>query len=215
MIADTIPEGTAIGALQGTFGNVVPSLRILLQTGKVPAFRVHLLNGPCWRNKNCEKGEPRPSDLKAIRRRTKGIKRLIREFPNVECYLSPVLEHDVSRRKLVSRWFEVIHREAPTCILVSSANTGINPKGILRERHGNSARGDVISNDGESIFDIKARSGYTGGRRLTLAWIPAANLRPDNETRFIPPSRRPDTRRLTRDDVERMLSLVLLYKIAT
>lgn len=190
MVAKTLEQGQAIGVLAGTFGPTIKPLRRLLVTGKVPAFRAHLINGTCWRNRVCEAGEPRPNNIKAIRKRAKEYADLQAEFPNVKCFLSPVLEHDEKDKGLVLSWVRAIHDAAPQCEVVISAFSGWVPPGVLVERHGNDAKGDIISNDGESLFDSNSPKYRTGGRIMVLGWINRYNLRVTGEKTFTPPSKR-------------------------
>lgn len=197
MIAANIEPGTALGVLQGTFGNVIPALDKLLATGKPSAFRAHILNGCCHRNGNCERGEPKPTDVRAIGERAKRLGNLALKYPQIKCYLSPVLEHDVKDEALVKSWIAAIKQNAPTCTPIISAFTGVYLAGVLRESHNWRARGfHVLSPDGTSGFDIDHTSYGTGRETMLFNWIPRYNLRPAG---FIPPSKR--TAKVSKDEL--------------
>ncbi|GEM_PF-1832259 len=213
MIARELEPGMAIGVLQGTFGNDAPdALRKLLETGKVPAFRAHLLNGSCWRKGVCERGEPRLTDFEELRKRAELYQKLAADFPRVRCYLSPVLEHDEKNKAIVERWVSVLKASAPRCEVVISAESGHVPAGVLVERHGNDARGDIISNDGDSLFDSNSTRYLQGGETLVFGWIPRfnRNLKPTCRRPpcdpFVPPSGR--KHKASRDDIRQVQALL-------
>jgi len=206
MIAKTIEPGTAVGTLLGTFGDPLPALDKLLQTGKVKAFRVHLINGTCWRNNNCEKGEPRPNDFRAMEARATAVRNLNDRYPNVACYISPVLEHDERHPDNVKRWFDIIQEAAPNCKQVVSAFTGVRPKKVLQEGHGATPSGDVISTDGNSFYDINTVRYGSGREALRLGWIHRFNLRTTGEKVFVPPSKR--TAKATQDNIRQVSALL-------
>lgn len=190
MILQQLPSGSAIGVLAGTFGNAQGPLEEMLQSGKVSAVRIHLLNGACWRGKNCEATEPKLSDIEAIGNRARVFSELIGRYPSVQCFLSPVLEYDERNPSMVRQWVGAIQQSAPGCRIVLSPGSGITIGGYLIERHGNSyGRADIRSNDGESLFDAP-RDYPSEGSTITLGWVPSFNLRRAGERTFVPPSRR-------------------------
>lgn len=199
MIKEEFMDGYCIGALEGTFGDVVPALDNLLDTGKVQCMRVHLGNGPCKRNGNCGPGEISPKNIKAIKDRALGIQALTVKYPRVKCYLSPYLEHDEKDKKLVNSWVKALKESAPDCRVVISAHTGYVPPNVLVEKHGNNAKGDVISNDGVSLFDSNSSKYRTGGKVIVFGWIHRFNLRVSGEKTFTQPRKR--TNKVTRDNM--------------
>lgn len=207
MVARNIPKGTAIGALQGTFGDVVPNLDKLLATGKVSAFRVHLVNTVCRRNKNCENGEPAQTDFSTYTARARQFGALAAKYPQVACFISPSLEHDEKNVSIVSRWIDIIRREAPTCKVVVSAFTGVVPAGVIREKHGNAQTGQIVSNDGDNLFDSDSTKYRTAGSLITFGWIPRFNMRFSGEKVFTPPSKR--TAKPSAEDIQQAVRLLM------
>lgn len=206
VISEELAPNSAIGVLQGTFGNAIPPLETLINTGKVVAFRAHLGNGPCKRNKNCQPGEPRPYDLKTMKARAERFEALTLRHPNVECYLSPFLEHDEKDKELVKAWVGLLQKVAPSCRVVISAFTGWKPPGVLNEEHGNLKSGDIVSNDGVSLFDSNSPLYRKHGKLLVLGWIHRFNGRLSSEKSFTPPKQR--RWQATRDNLKQVTRLL-------
>lgn len=206
MVANAIEANTAIGVLDGTFGDAEAPLEKVLKTGKVSSFRAHLLNGTCWRNHNCEGNEPKVTDIKAITKRAKKFEATHQKYPNVKCYVSPVLEHDVKDQTLVRRWYDALRLGAPSCTPVCSAFTGWCPPGVLKEVHGNTITGDISSNDGVSLYDAETPGYFTHGSNISFGWIHRFNLRVSGEHSWTPPSKR--TTKATRDDFAQINALM-------
>lgn len=207
MIAEKWQPGFGLGVLDGTFGDPVPNMKLIMATGHVSFFRAHLSNGPCQRNKNCAEGEIKPNDLQSLQRRIRKYRALADQFPDISCYLSPRLEHDERDKNLVEAWVALIRKEAPNCRVVISAYSGYVPDNVIVEKHGNDARGAVISNDGDSLFDSDSPKYRTQGTRLVLGWIPRFNLRVSGEKTFTPPRKR--TAKATADNVRQVARLLL------
>lgn len=206
IVIPELPKNTVIGALHGTFGPLLTPYEKYLKSENVTAGRAHLFNGACWRNKNCERGEPKLNNFETLAYRARVTGQLFSKYPNVKCYLSPVLEYDERDRRVVQRWVDILRKNASNCTVVLSPNKGILVPGTLVERHGNAyGKADVRSNDGESLFD--APGDYaTRGTVLSLGWIHSFNLRRRAETGFTPPSKR--TVRPTSDEVRRAINIM-------
>lgn len=195
----SIVEPIAIGALEGTFGPVTPNLKFLLARKKVSAYRVHLLNGPCHRGKNCERTEPALDDFKALSRRAQRLERVAKRFPQVPCFVSPVLESDVRSRNIVRRWLSVLARQVPSCVPVLSVCRGITLKGIYDEFHHKGAKANIVSNDGLPLATLRKAKADV----ILFAWLASFNGRSEKETKFVAPSRRKI--RATRKDYSRAI----------
>lgn len=201
MLAHEIKPNTAVGFLVGSFGDYRKNLKTLLDSGKVVAVRAHLSNGPCERNGNCEVGEIGPTDYKAMERRLIQLVRVLHKYPNVQLYVSPRLEHDVTNRKIVQKWLDIMSPFKGFATPVISAYKGHVPRGVLVEKHGNKVKADIISNDGESLWD--AAPGWHGNAKtIAFGWIPECNGKRALQQPWIPPSRRPVT--ITADHIRRM-----------
>lgn len=190
MLLRNIEPETAIGVLAGTFGDYRPNLTKLLDSGKVPAVRVHLSNGSCARNRVCEVGEPRAIDYRLIGQRAKRVEALANLYPEVEFFVSPRLEYDETDGSIHRNWVEVLMHNAPTCRMIFSPFAGSVPKNAATERHGNHAKGTIISNDGEALSDAPA-DWAEGGSFLSLAWLHTMNGRGSSQHDvFVVPSKR-------------------------
>lgn len=205
MLASLWRNKFALGVLEGTFGSIEQPLRQMLDTGKIPMVRVHLTNGPCERNHNCEPGEPGPLDFPEIRKRAAMVQGLATLYPAVKFYISPRLEHDVKDPTVVKRWLNILDKEAPKCIAVISAYTGVFSKEALVEKHGEEAKAAFISADGDSSFDINWTRFRKGARLAAFSWIPECNLRTENGP-FIPPSKRKN--KLTEEQLIRLFRMM-------
>lgn len=204
MIASTLPRRTALGVLEGTFGNAVKSVDRILKTKKLAAFRIHLGNGSCIRLKKCFSGEIDYKDLTALGKRAFKYNKLAVKYPESKCYLSPFLEYDTRNRKVINAWIEVLKNKAPNCAVVLNPNLGYVPKGVLRERHTTNKRASIISTDGQNIFTITGDLRKRYANELFLAWIPSFNLRHDREFTFTPPKLR--TKKTSRQELIRVYS---------
>lgn len=147
-------RGEPIGWLENTFGEECSCVDKLLATKRDKVVRVHLLNGPCMRNKRCGKyeafygynkntasraimrGKGRLIErFKVILQKTK--ERLSRANGKVTCYVSPCLEcdlYDRARRVLAN----LVSAALPNCNIVDSPNTYQCLRGLTCERHGDS-----------------------------------------------------------------------------
>lgn len=188
VVTQTLRPNEFIGALQGTFGNPAPCMDSLLSTGNVSGYRMHLVNGPCARNHNCAANEPKPTDYRTITARARIYEKLALKYPNVPCYLSGVLEHDLPQAQAL-KVMEAVKSGAPHCTFVQSIFTGYVIPGELTERHGNTSKADFVSNDGASIFDANLSSYRGNGSKVVLGWDYSFNGNVKGG-KFIPPLNR-------------------------
>jgi hypothetical protein len=206
MIAETITNKTAIGVLEGTFGDPMPCLERLISTGKVSSFRVHLINGPCWRNHDCAADEPSPLDSEALETLAARWQEFADRHKNVACFISPVLEHDIKDRKKVTEIFNLVKLKAPRCTVVQSIVSGEHAADVMEECHGNNANCYITSNDGESLFDADAADYKKSGKAITFGWIHSFNLRDKFERKFTMPKQR--RLRASKEEIIRVMSLL-------
>ena len=188
---DAIPIGFAVGLLEITFGDTTKKLNRALKR-KPGAIRAHLTDGTGQRNHNAEPGAPKETDWDAYIKGAKKYEAIKKANPGVAVYISPRLEYDCKDQAIVKRWFSIIKQFAPSCIPVASAFSGWIPSGVLVERHGNKAKGDLTSNDGESLSDAGPEY-HESGRLITFGWLHTMNGRGPGDDGFTPPSKRPLT----------------------
>lgn len=201
MLAKNWKQGLALGVLAGTFGNVEPALKQMLNTGKIPAVRVHLSNGPCERNNQCDITEPTATDFPILCKRAAMVQNLAIAYPKVRFYISPRLEHDVTNAVLIKRWLHMLDRVAPKCVAVLSVYKGRTSPEALIERHGEGARANIISTDGISLHDCDWKTYRRGAKQIAFAWTPECNLRETGQ--FVPPRQR--TKKMTDRDMGQIL----------
>lgn len=197
MLVAEWPNKYALGALMGTFGDIEPGIRAILSTKRCPAVRIHLTNGPCARNRQCQPNEPK--DIKkAIRSRAAKVESWAIDFPSTRFYICPRLESDETDMQEVMGWFRDLDHIAPHCTSVSSVLHGWHWRRIIQERHGNDARAKIVSNDGESLYDVGPA--YRGrGSLITFGWLPRCNLR--LTPTFVPPRKRDRKDGLRKGDI--------------
>lgn len=190
VIAEELPPGWNLGVLEHTFGDPLPNLEAVAKTGKLGGFRVHLRNGTCYRNGVCEAIEPKLNDLTQLSKDAKKYEAFHQRYPALKCFISHTLEHDEKNAATVQTWIDTVKKAAPSCEVVNSVFTGASGRSALNEQHGNRARGDIVSNDGQSLFDSDSPAYRENGKVLVLGWFHRMNGRVSGEKTFTPPSRR-------------------------
>lgn len=191
------PPLPAMSTLLNTFGDPVPCIRKRAALGGLQLVQVDLIDATCWRNGVCPPGAPRPDDLKVIKQRAGIVQRLAEDFPAVEFWASPALEHDVKDAAKVARMMEAAKAGCPKCKVINSPFTGAKPAQYKVELHGTKVKAFAISADGASSFDADnmASDGNTFQHRIsgeykTFMWWPELNLRCSGEKSFTQPLRR-------------------------
>lgn len=194
------PKLPARGTLLVTFGDPLPCLSKLVTAHSLKAVRIHGLNATCHRNKNCERADSAsPTDVNVAGQRARLVHNWMQKFPNLDVYYSPLLEGDVQSSSQIKAVFDAAKKNCPKCILVQSRNSGAVMPGVLYEGHGNSAKGDIISNDGASILDSNSIEYVKGAKKIAFGWYHGDNCRvqQDKDNSFtpakvikVPPSKR-------------------------
>lgn len=134
-----VPTGSALGVLLDSFGDDRAVITKALKSGRFNYFRIHLANGPGLRNRqlgdyenlaglNVKSFENKilKSDVKilaSIVERAKFVNQLAADFPRIKCFVSPVLEHNLSP-KAFSILAEAVKTAAPLCSIVDNPVNG-------------------------------------------------------------------------------------------
>ena len=188
------PAGTAIGAFDDPFGDVIPALRTMLASGKFPAVRIHAH----WDNGH------KIVPLKKLKAKLPRYEKLAKDFPTVKVYVSHSCEYKESKVTEVQKRVDLVRKLCPSCIPVNACWTGATIPGVITETHGTKAKakaGDLVSTDGDNIFDIDAEAWVTKNARaeIIFLWGARYNLReaakpdqkvPDPKNRNAAPSGR-------------------------
>lgn len=204
-----LPPNTFIGLLDGSFGTDTTHLQTLLDSDRIAAVRVHLLNTVCLRSGNCGPSDNLTFGISPgsftqsirirderyatyIRSRVSAYKALSNRYPCVRFFISPMLEHDEDRSTFdtLAEW---VRSEFPGVAIVNTPNSGARETSAdLLECHGAAFSGECKAGslDGFSIRRLTAieRTQWreqTVGRSFVLSWFPEANCRPA-DGRFIP-----------------------------
>ena len=83
------PEGFALGAFSITFGDAVPAVEAIVNSGRCPRVRLHL----SWKDDH----KFNISDFANIEREARRIKPLIERHPNFDWRVSGACEHTLKR----------------------------------------------------------------------------------------------------------------------
>lgn len=194
-----------IGVLDWTFGESIHPIRLILDSGKINAIRVHFVNSVCVRNQNCGAyeyghGHTIASFNEAIIKREKRILSrfkervslycdLARSYSEIEFFFSWALEHNLS----IDAWsaLDAVARE--TCDAnfhtvnnpVERHDFPVHPRvGVLFESHHSDIhpQSDLNSLDGEPVEQIhisewKSRIKSMKNLRLAFVWSESYNCR--------------------------------------
>jgi len=185
-----IGEGRAIGFLD--ILNPYPNLEFLWNKKHPQAFRGHLIDGTV----NGHACSGNATNLPMIRKAARKFQAFC-DGKNTKCFVSPVLEHGCKNKALVDKWFAILRKEAPRMQYVCSALNAYCPSNVLIEKHGNKTKADIVSNDGNSIYDgdtyTRTSNGMIKdmqGSVITFAWSNCDNGRTTGEKVFVPISNR-------------------------
>lgn len=143
------PKGSALGAFDNTFGNMLPKWQKIAESRKFPIIRPHLW----WSNPH------KIISAKDCREWAKPYQRLAERYQDhLTIYLSHSCEHNEKDRKTVQDRIDILREVAPLCEPVNCVWQGAQIKGI-NEKHGIDCRNfDIVSTDGINIYDIDAEA---------------------------------------------------------
>lgn len=178
------PAGWAAGCFANTFGDALPAVRRLLETGRCPLFRVHLL----WSDTHSFGA----SDVPAVRRLARQYELLKRAFPKMAIEVSPFCEHNIADP---DPYLEIVANEAPSCIPVNTPWKGGLSRKYKNEVHGThtAPRGAYnYSWDGNSCVDGDVEKSKVTHKRAQVYfwWHPAFNGRLNTNDKTPRPERK-------------------------
>lgn len=194
-----LPRGAPVGILDSTFGTDLTPIRYLLSHNTPSYLRVHIFNGSCVRGGNCGRYDPLyglsvsqferkiiakdRKILKYLRDRVIVYRSLQTQFPQTQFLLSPVLEHNLSK-KAWSILADVVLKEWSSVQLVNSPEgswTAERYRNAWMERHGNTPYRDfdLVSLDGIDGTDINIDNFLqrTSSAKITFLWTRGYNCR--------------------------------------
>jgi hypothetical protein len=195
------PKLPAMSTLLNTFGDPLPCTEKRIQQGGLKVLQVDLIDATCWRNNKCPPGVPKPTNLKVIKQRSATVSDLCNKYPDLDCWVSPALEHDEKNEAVVIKMLTAAQEGCPKCKVINSPFSGAKPKGWPVEKHGTRTTAFSVSGDGASMFDADNLSSdgklngqpfehRTSGEKQTYAWFNELNLRCTGEKTFTPPLKR-------------------------
>jgi hypothetical protein len=199
------------GWLEHSFGIECPCADRLLKDKRPKEVRIHLVNGPCMRNRRCARREvfhgftiaSANRDLKRenskIARRVSRIAervkdRLAKSRGPLTCYVSPVLEGDINEdsRKALHR---IAGAYLPHCTLVDSPHKRPCLPNTVCEAHGEAPRLKrpcIADLDGVSAYDthIPTYLRHTAKCDLSYLWAHGFNCNKQGQSFSGPPAGR-------------------------
>lgn len=184
-VIKALPQGWAVGCFDGVFGDVESKLKKLLNSRPdISAVRVQLWWGGAAH---------RIAPLDLIKRRAPVFERIAKSV-SMPVYLSHSCEYNEQSKIEVKKRVDLIRDLAPSCIPVNSVYKGVTLPGVLTERHGSKAYGDLVSTDGENIYDMDAERwlNNTHTAQYQFLWGSRFNLREiyKEDQPIPPPSKR-------------------------
>lgn len=187
-----LPQGSRVGILDWTFGDDPAPVRRLQDSGKVTAFRIHLINGPGANNNVLGPYEPHYGlnlNQALENRHHKIINHLTRrarlwcDLVKVDLTLSPVLEFQGLSVKAQTAAVEAIKEGCPRARILLNPRIGTKAlKGFIIEHHGKNpppCRGCSTSLDGDDVVDIDVPKwlNATKGYEYKYVWSRSYNCR--------------------------------------
>jgi hypothetical protein len=180
-----------VGWLEDSFGGCKCADTILMQD-KTKTIRVHLANGPCLRNKRCERHDvffgytiasanrAANKPLSRLRKRLDVLairlkQRIEQSRGSLTCYVSPCLECDLNgpaRKALIS----AVSATLPSCIVVDNPLKSPCIRGTVCERHGINPNlkppciADMDGTEAKSRLDLEAYYAKTNQCELRFYW---------------------------------------------
>lgn len=180
------------GWLEDSFGRQCECADTILRQTKHKTIRVHLANGPCLRNRRCQRhdtfwGYTIASANRAahkprsrLRRRLNALavrlkQRIEQSRGPLICYVSPCLECDLNgpaRKALIS----AVSVTLPSCIAVDNPLRSSCIRGTVCERHGlnpdvrKPCIADMDGSEANSILDLKRFAAKTRQCDVRFYW---------------------------------------------
>lgn len=161
------PQGFAVGCFDGddVFGDCVPNLRKLLDTGRVPAARIHAH----WSDSH------KIADVGVLQKRLPKYEKLAKQYPGVKFYVSHSCEYNEKNKVEIQKRVNLVANLCPSCQVVQSPMGG-SPTipGFMLESHGTNAKADggIVSADGNPLFDLDSEkwANRTKGSVIQFSW---------------------------------------------
>jgi len=201
------------GWLEDSFGKNCKCANAILRQKKEKTIRVHLANGPCLRNKRCERHDVFYGySIASANRAAKNPKSRLRKRLNVlanklkqrieqskgplTCYVSPCLECDLNgpaRKALIS----AVSATLSNCSIVDNPLGGRCLRGTICERHGIAPKlhkpciADLDGTEVKSKIDLQRFKQNTKQCDLSFYWTAWMNCnRKGSPIPFLKPSER-------------------------
>lgn len=158
------PAGWAIGTFDDPFGDVLPKLKKMMDTGKYPVVRIHAH----WddNHKICP--------LDKLKKKLPRYEQLAKDYPKIKVYVSHSCEYNESSASEVKKRVDLVKQLCPSCIPVNSRWKGATTPGVLTESHGSKAKakeGEIVSTDGENIYDIDVETWFKDNSKAAIIFL--------------------------------------------
>ena len=165
------PRGSAIGAFDTVFGDVIPAIEEVVKSGKFPAIRIQL-----WYAKDHSL-----ISINLLKKRAPIFEKLAKRYPSVKVYLSHSCEYIEKNAAEVQKRVDILKSLAPSCVPVNTIWSGSPTPSTLMETHDMAAKsnGNIISTDGFSIVQGNVPSYISRQEKALICflWSDRFNLR--------------------------------------
>lgn len=177
-VLTSFPQGFALGVFDTTFGDVLPKVRLLLDTGKIPAVRVHI----SWDKDHATKETIASLDL--LKKRCPPWEKLAKSYPSVVFYVSHSCEYSEKNKEEIAKRVSLVQTLCPSCIAIQTPMNSpvIQGVGAPVEWHGSKAQakiGQIVSTDGNEIQQMNAEAWVkkNAAAAIIFLWGARFNLR--------------------------------------
>lgn len=142
------PSQFALGVFARAFGDAMPRVRLLLDSGKVSALRVQIW----WDNNH------KIAPLDYLKRELPRWESLARQYPHIPFFISHSCEYSETSRKEVTKRVNLVLSLCPSCTVVQTPMHSPVVAGVgLIEEHGSKAKAKgIASTDGNEICQMDA-----------------------------------------------------------
>lgn len=190
------PAGFAAGFFSNTFGDAMPVVERLVNTGRCPRVRLHAM----WKDRH----DFTPRDFPEIIKEVKRIARLAQKYPAIDWRISPACEHGLNQRDALTLLTQA-RDAAPNCLIVNTPDSrGALVEGFVNEIHGfrstppNGNYNIDFSFDGKACVDSDVESYKSEFTRAATFyfWEPRFNGRWEDNDKTPRPQRKgwPDSK---------------------
>jgi hypothetical protein len=186
---DEHPEGWALGAFSSVFGDALPAVKAILDSGRCPRVRLQLH----WEDDHKEKRDT----FRKIQREAIRVGNFLKPYAGrIDCRVSGFCEHTLNAKRATELKNLVMKHMPAGVTYVNSIWTGALLPGVVNEVHGSKAKVPGgrydFSYDGQSCFDadVESHKAKYSKAETFYFWFPQCNGRMKAEDKTPRPQRK-------------------------